>query len=124
MSFSTWSQEFRERKRTPRQITLLMLGVIAPPVLWLASLEAAFAVTYPACWSGHRGWLAAVALAPAPAIALIAWLLHRTEPVRHTQEAEEPWAPWLARLGLVTCALLALVVVAMMAPIFVLDPCR
>ena len=126
MSFSTWSRDFREHERPVRRIVLLMAGVILVPVLWLASLQAGFDVTYPACWWGRRSLLAATVLMPIPAMALIAWLIARREPLRRRGELphdEEPWPMWLASLGLMTCGFFVLVTLTMIAPVIGLDPC-
>src|SRR5687768_5235782 len=123
MSFSTWSREFREHERPSRRVILLAAGVVLVPVLWLASLQAGFDLTYPACWWGTRALLAAAVLMPLPVAALLVWLIARREPVRDGG-AEEPWPVWLASLGLLTCGFFLIVSLAMLAPIIGLDPCR
>ena len=124
MSFSTWSREFREHERSSRRVLLLVAGVILAPLLWLASLQAGFDLTYPACWWGWRSLLVMAVLAPVPIIIAIAWLIRRREPPRASAGPEEAWPQWLASLGLLSCALFLLVSVAMLAPIIGLDPCR
>lgn len=124
MPFSTWSREFGEHKRGGARLAILLAGAVGPPLVWLTSLEAAFILGYPACWTGTRTALLLVALSPIPVCALLAWLLRRSEPVRSSAEAEPPWSAWLATFGLVTCAFFVLVAIAMVFPIAALDPCK
>jgi hypothetical protein len=123
MSFSTSSRDFREHKRSAGQLRVLYAGAIAGPLLWLASLEAAFALNYPACWFSTKWMLFAAALAPAPFVAGLGWLIRRIEPAR-MGGGEEPWPVWLATLGLATCGFFIIVMLAMLVPIAGLDACR
>ena len=123
MSFSTWPREFREHQRPRGRLLLLFAGVLLAPLLWLASLQAGFDLTYPACWWGTRAILAASVLAPIPVMALIAWAIARREPGSRGAP-EEPWPHWLGSLGLITCGFFVLISLVMLAPIIGLDPCR
>jgi hypothetical protein len=124
MSFSTWRQDFREHKRGKGATAMLVLGVIGAPIAWLASLEAAYVLTYPVCWGAGRVWLAAAALSPMAVCALAAWLMTRVEPQRRSAEAEQPWPKWLATMSLLMSAFFAIVALAMVIPVVGLDPCR
>jgi hypothetical protein len=100
-----------------------MTGIIGVPVLWLATLQAGFDLTYPACWWNRRAFLAATVLLPVPVTLLVAWLIARREPGPRRTESEEPWPLWLASLGLLTCGFFLIVSLAMVLPVAGLDPC-
>ncbi len=101
----------------------MVTGLAGVPLIWLVSLEAAYALSYAPCLGGGHwpAWVAA--LAPVGAYALIAlWL----RPLRHDSKDDDRtwWAAWAARAGLLLCAFFAIVTVATALPIVALSPCR
>jgi hypothetical protein len=122
MAFSTFFREFGERKQSRTALTVLVAGVVAPPLLWLLALEAVYVLAYPACAAHQAWWLYPVALAPLPVLALLAVRVSQVH--HHNPFAEsEVWPEWTAALALLSCATFALVTAAMAIPVIWLDPC-
>jgi hypothetical protein len=124
MPSSTWRREFDEHRRPPKRLALLVAGAIGGPLAWLASLQAAFLLNYPACWNGDRRALVAAVLLPIPVCLFLAVRLYRREPPGSRRPAELPWPAWMASLGILSCIFFVVVALAMLAPIMGLDPCR
>jgi hypothetical protein len=124
MPSSTWRREFEAHKRPRTRLALLVAGAIAGPLAWLTSLQAAYALNYPACWTGHRSLLVAVVVLPIPLCLFLAVRLYRGERPGAEHPAELPWPIWTASLGILTCLFFIIVALAMLVPIIGLDPCQ
>jgi hypothetical protein len=122
MPFSTWYHEPTELKQPRRALAPLLIGVLAPPLLWLAGLEAAYVLAGPACRAGHSWWMLTAALSPLPMLlATAVWIavVHRGA----WHDTTEKWPVWLATSGLVSCGWFALVTLSMGIPVLWLHPC-
>lgn len=100
----------------------LWTGILAGPAAWSVQLALSYPIAQVTCHasfaSQHPGTLHAIAFGALAAVAAAAWL---PRPLRH---ASHPRVRFMARLGLLTCALFALVVIATWFPVFVLHDCQ
>ena len=123
MPLSTWRHASGEVHTSTSLKFALWAGVLAGPLIWLVSLEAAYVLSYAACVPG-RTWLVHAATAgPALLLAGVSvWIWVGLRPsVRH-----EPydWQRWMADAGLVMSLGFILVIVATELPAFMVVPCR
>ena len=101
----------------------LWTGILAGPAAWIAQLSLVYPIAQLTCHSGfapqHTGTLHAISTAALVTIAfggLVSW------PLRN--ETSEQRVRFMSRLGLLTCALFALVVLATWAPAFIMSNCE
>ena len=101
----------------------LWVGILAGPAAWFAQLGVAYPVAQLTCHAGfapqHPGTLHGVSIAALVTIALAAfpsWQLARRDNATRVQ--------FMARLGLLTCALFAAVVIANWVPVFIINNCE
>jgi cytochrome c biogenesis factor len=112
-----------------KEIRALWTGLLLPPIAFLISLEVSYALVPAACSSGselpvhlvHLGCLLLALIG-----GLIAWRWWKRQGATWAGEEGGPLARsrFMAGLGLLLCALFALVIVAMWIPSFLLDPCQ
>jgi hypothetical protein len=101
----------------------LWAGILAGPIAWVAQLSLIYPIAQLTCHAGfapqHAGTLHAISIA-----ALIATVFgaFASWPFRH--EISEQRVRFMAQLGLLTCALFALVVIATWAPAFIMHNCE
>lgn len=123
MPSSIWRQECGEAKVARRPLAALLAATLAPPLLWLTSLEAAYALSYWPCANGPLTALVVVTLAPIPMLLGLAawvWIEHRHAIQRLHRT---PWPGWAARLGIALCFGFVLVALATAVPILWVRPC-
>ncbi len=106
----------------------LWAGLLAGPLAALLQLEANYALVLHACRTGDEFWLhvvSVVALALTVAGGLLSWRNWRSAGAEWEDEGAgvRPRSSFMAAVGIMINALLALVVVAQWIPIFVYGPC-
>jgi hypothetical protein len=99
----------------------LWTGVWGPPSAFLADLCLSYALANRVCLGG-RGFLNLIALGALVAIAASAWLAFRGAPLE-SADAARPARRLLEQLGLWSCVLFAVAVIALAVPRLFLDPC-
>jgi hypothetical protein len=107
----------------------LWAGILAGPVAWAFDLEASYAVVKWACHTQNHGVLpliTMVSLAVVLAGVIFSWkALNRTSNERSTDGGQpQQRARFMAVLGLASCALFALQIIAGAIPHWVLDACQ
>ena len=107
----------------------LWAGILAGPVAWAFDLEASYAVVKWACHTQNHGVLpliTMVSLAVVLAGAIFSWkALNRTSNETSTDGGQpQQRARFMAVLGLASCALFALQIIAGAIPHWVLDACQ
>ena len=100
----------------------LWAGILAGPSAWVAQLALAYPIAQLTCHAGfapqHPGSLHAISIGALVLItvgALLSWQMRNANPQR---------ARFMAQLGLLMCALFALVVIATWGPPFILHNCE
>ena len=100
----------------------LWAGILAGPVAWVAQLSLVYPIAQLTCHAGfapqHPGALHAISIGALALItvgALLAWQLRNGNRQR---------VRFMAQLGLLMCALFALVVIATWLPPFILHSCE
>jgi len=106
----------------------LWTGMLGGPIVWLAYLEAAYALTPSACVAGNKHVLALVTLAAFVATAAIVFLSWRAWRASGAETATEHGdiigrSRFMALSGLGLSTLSALLVIASAIPIAVLGAC-
>jgi hypothetical protein len=101
----------------------LWAGMFAGPAAWIAQLSMIYPIAQLTCHAGfapqHPGTLHSIsagALIAIAAGAVASW------PLRH--ETSEQRVRFMSHLGLLTCALFALVVIATWAPVVLMHDCE
>jgi hypothetical protein len=118
----------QERPSRPQPLWTLWSGILAGPIAWAFDLVISYSLVKWTCTSQRTSVLQLVALLSLVTIgigALIAWrgLRQAAEPIAGGDEGLQR-ARFMAILGLASCALFALTVVAGAIPQFVLDACQ
>ena len=100
----------------------LWTGILGGPAAWIVQVGMMYPIAQLTCHSGfppqHPGTLHAISAGALIAIALAAWV-----PL-HLRQASAPRVRFMAHLGLLTCAVFALVVMATWVPPFILHNCE
>lgn len=123
------SPEPPDRLSTCSFVGALWLGVLGPPVLWLAQFQTNYTLVPWVCAHGHRWTITAVnlaALVVAALLALLSWRNWKTAGVQWPSRARDTATRtrFLSVLGLMSGALFFLAIVAQsLAPLWI-DPCR
>ena len=112
-----------------KPIAALWAGILVAPAAFAANLELSYLLVHPACLRNDMTPLHVVqivCLAAAVGGGLIAWRALRRERAGVSGEAGErrDRSRFLARLGVWTSALFALVIVTQAVPSFVLHQCQ
>jgi hypothetical protein len=101
----------------------LWAGILIGPIAWTIQLLLSYPIAQLTCHAGfasqHPAALHSISVAALIAIgggAFLSWQMHRQE----VPEREQ----FMARLGLLTCALFALVVLATWVPPFIIHDCQ
>ena len=107
----------------------LWTGIVAGPAAWALDLTASYALVKWTCVAERETMLhllAGVALAGCAAGAVVSWLAlqHSADAVPTDGGDPRQRAHFMAILGLASCALFALMVVAATIPLWVLDACH
>jgi hypothetical protein len=101
----------------------LWTGILAGPAAWVAQLSFIYPIAQLTCHAGfapqHPGTLHAISIG---ALMATAFGVFASWPLRH--QASEQRVRFMAQLGLLTCALFALVVIATWAPAFIMHNCE
>jgi len=113
---------------SPQGIGALWIGVLAGPVAWALDLTVSYAIVQWTCGGGPRFVLHLITVASLAIIgggAYAAWRALGSGPaVADDGHFPEERGRFMALLGLVTCALFALVVIAGAIPRLILDACH
>jgi hypothetical protein len=100
----------------------LWTGILAGPFAWVAQVGVMYPIAQLTCHSGfppqHPTALHATSALALVAIALAARLSQQLSPSRHQR------VRFMARLGLLSCLVFALVVIATWVPPFILHKCE
>ena len=107
-----------------RRAAALLAPPIVLPLIALTSLEVGYAWSYAGCGAETRWQLAAIAIAPAIASAVIGWAVWRAVSLRGGDVAEEPWPRWLAWASVATAGYITLVGISFVIPVIGLELCR
>jgi hypothetical protein len=104
--------------------TALMFSMFAPPLLWLIHFQIIYAWVLPACTTGSRAVLfltSAVCFGLVFLLGLTAWC----ELPSHSANREMGRRiQFMARVGIMSSALTALIIVAQAIAMFILSPCQ
>src|SRR3954463_14867174 len=95
------------------------IGMVGPPVVWLVNFEVIYAGVLPACANKSKVALLLSSLVSLGLIAGCAYLSRReltTAPLHHARH-------FMARVGLMTAAVFALIGIAQVIAILIYDPC-
>jgi hypothetical protein len=92
--------------------------MLAGPVLWLALLEANYALSYVAC-AGGEVWFLHAAVAAAAICTALAGLWGWRTGAHSTNDRER----WMARAGAAMSLFFLLVIFSFEAPLLILEPC-
>jgi hypothetical protein len=98
----------------------LWTGVLGPPTAFLADLALSYVLANRSCGE-DRGWLNAIAAGALVVIAVSAWLAWRAEPA--AADGGQRAGRLLEQVGLWSCLLFAVAVIALAIPRLFLDPC-
>jgi hypothetical protein len=114
---------------SPEGIGALWIGVLAGPVAWALDLTVSYAIVQWTCGGGPRIVLHLISLAALAIVAAGAMMSWRALAAAAPGQREDGSHPeergrFMAVLGLVMCAMFALVVVAAAIPRLVLDACH
>jgi hypothetical protein len=107
----------------------LWAGILAGPVAWAIDLCASYALVKWVCHTGRHGLLQMITVAALATVcggAMSSWLaLQHTRSVTSTESGHpRQRARFMALLGLTSCALFAVSIIAEAIPHWVLDACR
>lgn len=115
------------RAAQPRSLLALWLGIVGPPVIWLMQFEIRYVLAARPATSRHAGWLIGVWVVALALIATLAALARR----QHHAAAAAPLdqiagvsgrTRFMGLLGLMSCALFALLIVAQGLADFFYEP--
>jgi hypothetical protein len=114
---------------SPQGIAAVWLGVLAGPVAWALDLTVSYAIVQWTCGGGPHVVLhliSVVSLLIVGGGALASWRALGLASAEERDDGARPdeWGRFMALLGLVMCALFAVVVIAGAIPRLVLDACH
>lgn len=125
----TLAQQSREAATQPRSVASLWLVLLGPPVIWLSQFEVKYVLAARPQTARHSLLMIGVSVVALALIAVLAVLARR-------QKEEAAGAPldvaagvvgrnrFMARVGLMTCALFSLLIVAQGLADFFFEPAR
>ena len=107
----------------------LWTGIVAGPAAWAIDLTASYALVKWSCLSQRQTLLhllTVVALAACAGGAVVSWLALRRSDDAVATDGGDPRqrAHFMAILGLTSCALFALTIIAAAIPVWILDACH